>query len=146
MRPPRPEDAQLPDFGEPEHAPPLEVESLDGIPAGRSLRRDLATGLLEQVFDWDLGGAQRFVAADLLSDDASHTVYSIVDGDPLSAAVRFRATSGMARGDWRTRSEVTAEMTCDAETFRVDTQLDVSENERRVFSRSWSFTIPRDHV
>jgi uncharacterized protein len=146
VRPPRPEDAELPDFGKPEHAPPLEVESLDGIPAGRSLRRDLATGLLEQVFDWDLGGAQRFVAADLLSEDASHTVYSIVDGDPLSAAVRFRATSGMARDGWRTRSQVTAEMTSDAESFRVTTRLEVLEGEETVFERDWTFAIPRDHV
>jgi predicted acyl esterase len=146
VRPPRPEDAELRDFGEPEHAPPLEVEALDGIPAGRSLRRDLATGLLEQVFDWDLGGAQRFVTADLLSDDASHTVYSIVDGDPLSAAVRFRATSGMARDGWRTRSQVTAEMTSDAESFHVTTRLEAIEGEDTVFEREWTFAIPRDHV
>jgi uncharacterized protein len=145
-RPPRPEDGELPEFDEPEHAPPLEVESLDGAPAGRFLRRELASGLLEQVFDWDLGGAQRFVTADLLSDDASHTVYSIVDGDPLSATVRFRASSGMARDGWRARSEVRAEMTADADAFHVTTRLEASEGDEPVFAREWAFSIPRDHV
>ena len=74
----------------------LEVEAVAGSPQGRSIRRELATGLVEQVFDWDLGGSQRFVDIDLESSDTSHTVYSIREGDPLSAEVRFHATSGMA--------------------------------------------------
>jgi uncharacterized protein len=145
-RPPRPEDAELPEFGGPEHSAPLEVEVLAAHPGGRSIRRDLATGLVEQVFDYDLGGALRLVSADLETSDTSHTVYSIRDGDPLSAAVRFSATSGMARGDWRILSEVTSEMTCDAEAFNVTTTLEVTESGGQVFARTWTYRFPRDHV
>ena len=145
-RPPRPEDANLRAFGEPEHAAPLRVESVAAGPGGRSLRRDLATGEVEQVFDWDLGGSQRLVDIDLETSDASHTVYSIREGDPLSAAVRFHAGSGMARGDWSMRSEVTSAMTADPEAFHVTTLLEVYERAARIFTRSWSHRFPRDHV
>jgi uncharacterized protein len=146
VRPLRPEDDELPPFGEPEHSPPLETEEEEPGPAAHTLRRDLATGLVEKVFDWDLGGSLRLVAADLQSSDASHCVYSIVEGDPLSAEVRFRASSGMGRGDWSMLSEVTSSMASDRESFRVEIQLAVTENGERIFSREWSFTIPRDHV
>jgi uncharacterized protein len=146
IRPPRAEDHALPVFDEPEHSAPLEVEEREPGSMAHTLRRDLATGLVEKVFDWDLGGSTRLVAADLETSDASHCVYSIVDGDPLSAMVRFRASSGMGRGDWSTLSEVTSSMTSDRESFRVETRLEVSENGRRIHSREWTFSIPRDHV
>jgi putative CocE/NonD family hydrolase len=39
VRKPRPEDAELPGFGEPEHSPPLEVEEREGGSGGRYLRK-----------------------------------------------------------------------------------------------------------
>ncbi len=145
-RAPRPEDSGLREFEEPEHSAPLRVEAVAAGPGGRSLRRDLATGLVEQVFDWDLGGSQRLVDIDLETSDPSHTVYSIREGDPLSASVRFHATSGMGRGDWRMRSEVTSAMTADAEAFHVTTLLEVYEGAARIFARTWTHRFPRDHV
>jgi uncharacterized protein len=146
VRPPRAEDDRLPAFGEPEHSAPLEIEEKEPGPVAHTLRRDLATGRVEKVFDWDLGGSLRLVDADLETSDASHCVYSIVDGDPLSANVEFRASSGMGRGGWSMLSEVTSSMTSDRDDFHVHTHLDVSENGEQIFSRDWSFTIPRDHV
>ena len=101
---------------------------------------------MEKVFDWDLGGSTRLVDADLETSDASHCVYSITEGDPLSAAVHFRASSGMGRGDWKMLSEVASSMTSDRESFHVEMQLDVTENTEKVFSRAWTFTVPRDNV
>ena len=115
-------------------------------PAGRRVRRDLATGLVEQEFDWDLGGTVRLVPIDLVSHDDSRTVYSIVEGEPLSASVRFRATTGMARGDWSVRAEVASTMSADAEAFHVTSALDAYEGERRVLARAWSWRFPRDGV
>jgi predicted acyl esterase len=145
-RAPRAEDAELPDFGPPEHSPPLELETVEGSAGGRTIRRELATGLVEQVFDWDLGGSVRFVDADLASSDTSHTVFSIHEGDPLSAEVRFHATSGMGRGDWSMLSRVTSAMTSDAEAFHVTTTLEVTEGDATVFERSWTHRFPRDLV
>jgi putative CocE/NonD family hydrolase len=146
VRAPRAEDDELAAFQDPEHSLPLEIEETEAGPQGRTIRRELATGLVEQIFDWDLGGASRLVAIDLDTSDSSHTVYSIVEGDPLSAAVRFRATSGMGRGDWQTLAVVESSMTSDAANFHVETKLTVTENENEVFTRTWRFAIPRDHV
>jgi len=146
VRPRRKEDESLPDFGEPEHSPSLEIEEIGAGPAAHAVTRNLATGRTEKVFDWDLGGSTRLVAANLDTSDASHCVYSIVEGDPLSAAVNFHATSGMGRDEWSMRSEVTSSMRSDAQSFNVETQLRVQENEEEIFAREWQFTIPRDHV
>jgi uncharacterized protein len=146
VREPRPEDEALRPFGEPEHSAPLAVEEVEGDPGGRFLRKEHATGRVEQIFDWALGGSVHFVDSELDSSDTSHCVYSIVEGDPLSAEVRFHAVSGMGRGEWQTRSEVTSSMTCDAESFQVESRLDVEENGERIFTRSWSFSFPRDQV
>jgi putative CocE/NonD family hydrolase len=146
VRPPQPGDAELHPFAEPEHSPPLEVEHVASGPGGRTVRRDLATGLVEQVFVWDLGGTQLLKAIGLESTDTSETVYSIVEGDPLSARVAFTGATGMARGDWRVRAEVQAEMRCDAHVLHVTSSLDAFEGDERIFSRRWTFAFPRDHV
>ena len=122
------------------------MEEVEGDSGGRSLRKDHATGRVEQTFDWMLGGSVRLVGADLDTADSSHCVYSIVEGDPLSAEVRFHAASDMGRGDWQTRSDVKSSMTCDAEAFHVESTLDVSENGEKIFTRSWRFDFPRDNV
>ena len=88
----------------------------------------------------------RLVPIDLVSHDESRTVYSIVEGEPLSASVRFRATTGMSRGDWSVRAEVASTMSADAEAFHVTSALDAYEGNARVFARTWSFRFPRDHV
>jgi hypothetical protein len=56
VRPPQSDDDALPALGEPEHSAPLATEENDPGPMAHTLRRDLATGLVENVFDWDLGG------------------------------------------------------------------------------------------
>jgi predicted acyl esterase len=144
LREPRREQAW--DAGEPEHAPGYETEQVVPGVGGRTIVRDLATGLVEQRFDYDLGGTVRLVPIGLESTDTSSTIYSIREGDPLSAAVRFEATSGMARGAWSARGEVRSEMTSTADAFRVDATLDVYEREERIFTRTWALAFPRDHV
>ena len=146
VREPRPEDDELRSFEEPEHSAALSIEEVAGDPGGRFLRKEHATGRVEQIFDWALGGSLRFVDIDLHSGDTSHCVYAIVEGDPLSAEVRFHAASDMGRGNWQTRSDVTSSMTCDAESFHVESELDVFENGEVIFTRSWSFAVPRDLV
>jgi uncharacterized protein len=146
VRAPRPEDDDLRPFEEPEHSAPLDVDELEPGPEGRTIRRDFATGLVEQSFDWGLGGIARLVPIDLETSDSSHAVYSIRDDDPLSAAVYFNAASGMARGDWRTVSEVTSAMTCDRDSFHVAMRLEVREGDEQVFEREWKLSFPRDHV
>jgi len=146
LRPARPEDAELLEFAAPEHSPPLEKEQ-EGIAAdGRSLRRDYATGRVEQHFDYDVGGTIRIVPIDLVSEDTNHSVYTIVEGDPLSAEFTIHAASRIGRGEWRAGAEVTASMRADREAFHVTTELTASENGQEVLSHRWEHRFPRDNV
>jgi hypothetical protein len=146
VRPPSPGDDRLRPFDEPEQTPGLRAEVLRPGVEGRSLRQDVAAGVHEQVFDWDLGGLVRLSDIDLEAEDTSRTTFRIVEGDPLSAQVRVDATTSMCRGGWSIRAEIVSTMSADAERWHLTTQLDAYEGEARVFAKTWSRPIPRDHV
>ena len=144
VRVPRPEDAELRPFDEPEAAPPLELETLEPDEGRRSLHRDFADGRTELTFDWATGGRYRLVDAGLVAACWASTTYSIIAGDPLSAEVRCRAATELARDGWETRAVVNSVMSSDAARFRVRTELEAFEDGKRVRRREWSFETPRD--
>ena len=144
VRPPRPEDERLTPFAEPEQAPGLEEEKLEPVEGARSVTRDFASGRTELRFDWAAGGRYRLVEAGIQAGYWTETVYSISPDDPLSAEVRCEAATELGREGWLTRAEVHAVMACDAERFRVRTELEAFENGQRVLRREWSFETPRE--
>jgi predicted acyl esterase len=144
VREPRPEDDELRSLGEPEGAPPLVTETLEPDPGGRTLERDFASGHTELTFDWATGGLWRIVESGLASGCWASTTYAIDPGDPLSAEVRCRTTTALARDGWETRAVVNAVMSCDAEHFRIRTELEAFEDGERVRRREWSFETPRE--
>jgi hypothetical protein len=144
LRPPRPEDARLRAFEEPEGAAGLRTETIDPDPGGRTLRRDYVSGRTELTFDWDQGGRYRLVDAGIVTGYWASTTYSIVPGEPLSARVSCRCASEFGRDELTTRAEVESVMEADAERFRIHTELEAFENGERVRRRSWDFETPRD--
>lgn len=76
--------------------------------------------------------------------------FRIVEGDPSSASVECEREEVVGRGEWATRVHTRSTMTCDGADFHVANQLRAYEGsgsaEREVFSRSWTFTVPRDGV
>jgi putative CocE/NonD family hydrolase len=146
VRPARAEDGELRAFGEPEWAPPPAVEVLRSGATTRRHVHDLAGGAHELAFEWDVGGHRRLADAGTEMDDSHVTTYRIVDGDPLSAAVRVACSSALGRGDWRTRVQTDSDMTSTASEFLVTHRLDAYEGEERIYSRTWSLRFPRDGV
>jgi uncharacterized protein len=144
LRPPRPEDARLRAFEEPEGAAGLRTETIDPDPGGRTLRRDYVSGRTELTFDWDQGGRYRLVDAGIVTGYWASTTYSIVPGEPLSARVSCRCASEFGRDELTTRAEVESVMEADAERFRIHTELEAFQNGERVRRRSWDFETPRD--
>jgi uncharacterized protein len=144
VRPSRPEDAELAPFAPPEGAAPLAVELLPGS-TDTLLSVDVATGRLTRTMRSDRGGHRRL--SDGLVYDAKVTdVFTIVEGDPLSASVRSERSVAIARGDWRTRVEAVSTMSADRDAFIVTNELDAFEGERRIFGRTWHASVPRDLV
>lgn len=123
----------------------MPTELLHPGPAGRELTQDMASGRVDLTFDWDVGGLVRFPNG-LEVEDTNSTTYSIVAGDPLSAAVRCRMGGSYGRGEWITRCQTDSRMTCDADAFHVSSQLRAWEGEQLVFEQTWRSRIPRDLV
>ena len=146
VRPPRAEDDALPPFEEPEVAQPLEVEHRSGGgPASPKLAIDRGTGSATlSIVTHD--SSDRLVDADLVVEEHAVDTYSIVEGDPLSAETRADWTIGLSRGDWRTKVKTASVMTSDRDSFLLTDSVEAYEGDHRIFSRSWTKRIPRDHI
>jgi len=70
--------------------------------------------------------------------------FTVVEGDPLSAAVDCRRTMSIARGSWSARVETKSTMTADRERFYLVNLVEAFENGERIFVRRRSFEAPRD--
>jgi uncharacterized protein len=145
-RPPRAEDDALPPFEEPEVAQPLEIEhGSGGGPASPKLTIDRGTGRATlSIVTHD--SSDRLVEADLVVEEHAVDTYSIVEGDPLSAETRADWTIGLSRGDWRTKVKTASVMTSDRDAFLLTDSVEAYEGDHRIFSRSWTKRIPRDHI
>ena len=93
-----------------------------------------------------MGGHRRLAGGGPELDDSNVTTYRIVDGDPLSASVRSRCSSTLARDGCHTRVETDSHMTATAGEFLVTHALDAYEGDERVYARTWTLRFPRDGV
>jgi uncharacterized protein len=146
VRPPRQEDVQLSAFEEPEAPPPLEIEVTEPGAVGRTVRYDVTTGRWELAADLVYFGSFINSENGIEYEERGRDVFSIVEGDPLSAAVGSEWSISVGRDDWRTRVETSSSMTADVAAFRVTNALDAYEGDARVFAKTWAFSVPRDLV
>jgi predicted acyl esterase len=70
-----------------------------------------------------------------------------IDGDdPLSAVAEMHQTHTVSRGDWRTRVETHARLSCTREAFVVCGGVRAWDGDEQVCDRDWDCTIARDLV
>jgi hypothetical protein len=104
---------------------------------------DEDTGLCTLVVDRDRG--RRQAREDGLElDGRQRDIFTVAEGDPLSAAVECEREMGLGRGSWTARVQTHSTMTCDAEDFRVVHRVEAFENGEQVFSREHVFRVSRD--
>jgi putative CocE/NonD family hydrolase len=144
-RAPRPEDADLPEFGPAEGSAPLQTEVLRAGGRTLSVDRDLVTGRIV-VTDRTDGGLTRHVANGIETGSVTEDQHSLREGDPLSVATRCQRTIWLNRGEWRTRVDTLSTMTADAAYYHLTNALEAFEGEVRVFAKTWHSSIPRDLV
>jgi hypothetical protein len=99
------------------------------------------TAVLQLVAD---SGRIRFNDNGLEYDNMTSNTFSILEGEPLSAKVHCHRQLEFKRDEWQARIETTSTMTADATTFRVTNMLDAYEGDIRLFTKTWTFTVPRD--
>jgi len=139
--------------GEPEPEPFDEPESLEQPQPERirtgsrhdTIQSDRETGRVELTWDRSMGVVQmRSRELDLEASDLD--VFTITEGDPLTAQIRSERMMGLGRPGWRTRVETVSTLSADAEVFHLTNQVDAYEGTTRIFTKSWTRAIPRDGV
>jgi putative CocE/NonD family hydrolase len=144
VRPPRADDAGLPELGEPEGAAPLTVDEREPGTATRQILRDLVTG--EAVLTYEYGGGRRVLPSGVELVDWARETFTIREGDPLSARVRCEERVEIRREDVRTRVETDSEMWSEAERFNILNRIRAFENDDVIHEDERTFSVLRDHV
>jgi hypothetical protein len=145
VRPPRASDAGLSPFAEPEAAPSWRRTVLQPGRSERRIERDPLHRITTTTVLSD-EGVYRLDAIDLEIGQSSTQRYVILDDDPLSARIEIAWSVTRARGAWRIRIATRTVMTCSREAFEIAATMEAFESERRVFSRTWDRSVPRDLV
>ncbi|MFF1654301.1 CocE/NonD family hydrolase [Streptomyces sp. NPDC058255] len=89
-------------------------------------------------------GTVHFDAKDLDVGCRAHERYTSVADDFTSPAGEVTWTMSFRRGEWDVEVRTSTRLTCDAEAFHVNATLDAYEGGRRVDSRTWNESVPRD--
>lgn len=145
VRPPRTEDAALPDFPPAQIAPPQRKTVLREGTTTVHWTRDHATGetVMTTVED---AGVERLDAHGLEHEAIKRSEHRIGETDPNSAVITKSYTLRMGRGDWRIRTETRTVLRSTPTEFLLDAALEAYEDDTLVCSRAWTTTIPRDLV
>ncbi|MCZ9353699.1 CocE/NonD family hydrolase [Streptomyces mutabilis] len=144
VRPPeKAGDTPAEPFGEPEGTPPIATTTITPPEERWDVKRDLVGyhSELETVKD---RGTVRFEEIGLDVGRRAHERYAWVADDFTSVSGESTWTMDFRRADWDVRVVTHTRLTCDESRFFVDATLDGYEGGRRVFSRTWNETVPRD--
>lgn len=107
----------------------------------RDLAEDRST--LEVIND---DGTVYFKKLDLEKSRRTLEWYTYEEDDFSSPRGETWWERGLRRGNWEVRTITRTVLTCTPTHFHVHAQLDAWEGERRVYSRNWDESIPRDLV
>jgi len=145
VRPPRAEDAKVPDFAEPEGTPMIPVETLRPAEIVRKLTHDISTGVTEYAIHRD-DGRLKMAHSGTILETVKANIFRVKDDDPLSAESIVTCTFKMERPDWNAEIRTGVTLTGDATHFRLVTDLDVFDAGVRIDSKTWDQRIKRDLV
>ncbi|MFD4025012.1 CocE/NonD family hydrolase [Streptomyces sp. NPDC058576] len=131
------------DFGEPEGCRPPPVTRLTEPEQAWNVSRSLVDyhSALDIVKD---RGTQRYEENGIEVGLRACEKYTSVADDFSSLTGRSAWTMRFSRPGWDVRVETSTVLTSNADAFTVDATLDGYEDGRRVFSRTWNETVPRD--
>ena len=145
IRQPKAIDQELKPFQHPETAPVLEREILREANRTREIRHDTITNVWT-LDDFSDEGARMLPSNGIEYGSTNRNIYTIAEGDPLSAKVQCDWTLTVGRGEWQTSLESVSIMTADEKQFYLTNHLIAYEGETEVFNKTWKTEVPRDFV
>ncbi|WP_339251728.1 CocE/NonD family hydrolase [Sporosarcina sp. FSL W8-0480] len=145
VREPKAIDFELKPFQQPETAAVWEKDILREAKRTRVISHDVVSNewILDDFSD---EGARKLHCNGIEYGSTNRNVFTIEEGEPLSAKVQCDWTLTVGRDDWQTSLETTSVMTADEKNFILMNQLIAYEGEKEVFNRTWKTEIPRDFV
>jgi putative CocE/NonD family hydrolase len=145
VRPPRDDDAALPDLGEPTWGPEAAVTVLRPGHWARELVTDALTGTttVTNTVEGPLNRQDRIGRALAVTGFDRNT---IVAGDPTATTAHSRRAFEIVRDGSTIRVSADVTLACTRDDFVLDIAMAASEDDRPVWDRTWQTTIPREGV
>ena len=140
----QPEDERI-RYSPPEMAPPPRVTILAPDEGSWRVIRDLGSNESTLVVTQDRGRL-RFEDYRWEVHSRGEERYSVRHHDWTSLRGETTWLRSFSRDSWRVSTRTRTRLTCDADTFFLDAELDAYEGERRVVSKSWCEQIGRELV
>jgi uncharacterized protein len=145
VRPSRPDDAALPNLGEPAWGPPASVTELRAGDWGRDIHHDAGSGETS-VTNRVVGPLNRLNRTGRAIALSGYDRSTIGDGDPTSARAGSRREFEIVRDGTTIRVSAEIDLSCTREAFGLDVRMAALEDDQTIWARDWDFDIPRDHV
>jgi hypothetical protein len=144
-RKPRDADQRLRPFDDAEATAPIAKEVVEPEDHRWTVTRDLANDVstLEVVKD---DGVVRLEEIDLEIGESTVERYSYRRGDYSSVRGEVVSFRSFRRDGWDVHTETRTVLTSNETHFHIHASLDAYEDERRVFSRNYNCSIPRDEA
>ncbi|GGH58101.1 CocE/NonD family hydrolase [Frigidibacter albus] len=130
---------------EAEAAAPLQLEVIRPEAHIRRSEIDQQSGRISLVIEDDFGEA-RDTTHGLISGSVLRERWEICPDDPLSARALTDWTQVIERNGLRLRTEARTELFADATDFHLSGRVEAWENDRLIYARDVSETVPRDHL
>ncbi len=132
------------DIPEPANPDPLpKYEALEPGRTERKVERDLANGITRYRTLEDTG-LNRHPGNGLAMREICEEVWSIAEGDPLSATGSCHWTCITERQGWSVKTVTVSKLSCTETDWIITASVEAFENGRQVFTRQRQRTIGRD--
>jgi uncharacterized protein len=132
-------------WNQPEHAPTVPTETIHPESRNRIHTHDSLTSF-HTLRDEEYTGLTEYLPIQHKNGHRTITTYNILEGNPLAASTRCQHDLVHIFGDLNIRIITDTILTSDSEQFHGVNAIEAYENDVRVFNKSWTFSIPRDHV
>ncbi|MEI4487838.1 CocE/NonD family hydrolase [Frigidibacter sp. MR17.14] len=132
-------------FPPPEAAPPLALQEIRPEAHTRRTEIDQRTGVVSLIIEDDFGKA-RDPNHGLIAGSTLREWWDIHPDDPLSARGRTHWTQEIERDGTSLRTEAFTALHSDATTFHLSGRIEAWENDRLIYARDVTETVPRDHL
>jgi putative CocE/NonD family hydrolase len=142
-RSPRPEDGQLPSFGD---MPPKRVPAIDTLAPGTKPTKHFETDMTNGRVTMRSGHVTdrvRLTEIGTVRHGGAEEVSSMLDADPEGATIYTRRWTTWERDDWNARVETTMHLTYTKNDFVLKAAVLAKDGDETVFSRTWDHKIPR---